>query len=55
MLDLEGARMVAHRHPTTGGYAERVEVRRGQRLTAAAVALPALEVDELLQAASGAP
>lgn len=55
VLDLEGARMVAHRHPTTGGYAERVEVRKGQRLTAAAVALPALELDELLQAASGAP
>ena len=51
VLDLAGRQMIVHRQPTDDRYAERFELAVGQRLTAAAVALPALELDELLRAA----
>jgi len=51
VLDLAGRRMLVHRQATKSGYAERFEVAAGLRLTAEAVALPALELDELLHAA----
>jgi Uma2 family endonuclease len=51
VLDLEAARMVVHRHPTNEGYAERFELGDGQRLTAAALDLPPLEIDALLRVA----
>ena len=51
VLDLAGRRILVHRQATKSGYTERFELAAGQRLTAAAVALPTLELDELLHAA----
>jgi len=53
VFDLDAGRIVVHRHPTTSGYAERFEVARGQRLDAAAVSVPTLAVDQLLEAVEG--
>ncbi len=51
VLDLAGGRMLVHRQATENGFAERFELAAGQRLTAAAVPLHTLELDELLRAA----
>jgi len=53
VLDLAGRRMLVHRKATKSGYTERFELAAGQRLTAEAVALPTLELNELLHAADG--
>lgn len=53
VVDLAGRRMLVHRHATTSGYTEHFELAAGQRLTAEAVVLPTLELNELLRAASG--
>jgi Uma2 family endonuclease len=51
VLDLDGRRMIVHRRPAPDGYGERFEVGPGQALAAERGALPAIELDELLQAA----
>ncbi len=51
VVDLDGRRVVVHRDPAPDGYATRLDVSGGDRITARAVALPELEVDELLRAA----
>ncbi len=51
VLDLAGRRMLVHRRATEDGYAERLELAAGQQLTATAVVLPTLELDDLLRAA----
>jgi Uma2 family endonuclease len=51
VVDLAGRRIVVHRGPTEDGYAERSEVTPGGRLTAAALGLPPLDLEELLRAA----
>lgn len=51
VLDLVRRQMLVHRQRTEDGYAERFELSAGQRLTAAAVALPMLELDDPLRAA----
>jgi Uma2 family endonuclease len=53
VLDLDGRRLVVHRGPTGDSYAERFDVTARERLTAAAVPLPPLDLDELLHAAEG--
>jgi Uma2 family endonuclease len=53
VADLDGARVVVHRDPRPDGYAQRVELSTGDRLTAGSVRLPALDIAELLRAADG--
>jgi hypothetical protein len=53
VLDLDGRRMVVHRGPRAGGYAERDERSAGERVDATSVVLPELDLGELLQAIAG--
>jgi Uma2 family endonuclease len=51
VVDIAGGRVVVHRGPRDGGYADVAEVRTGGRVVAPA-GLPGLTVDELLRAAA---
>jgi Uma2 family endonuclease len=51
VVDLDGERIVVHRQPRDDGYAEIEERAAGATLQAASVALPALDVGELLGSA----
>ena len=53
VFDLDGGRVVVHRDPQGSDYAVREAVGADSRLTARSVALPALDVGELLRAAEG--
>lgn len=53
VLDLDAGRMVVHRAPGDGGYADLTEVYAGQWPEAASLALPPLDLAELLRAAEG--
>jgi hypothetical protein len=48
---LEGRRIVVHRERSAGDWTQRLEVSGPQRLTATAVALPPLDVGDVLTAA----
>jgi Uma2 family endonuclease len=50
VLDLDGRRMVVHGLPRAEGYAERDELTAGDRVSAAALPLPALDLGRLLDA-----
>ncbi len=54
VLDVHGGRLIVQRKPTTDGYAERREYAAGDIVSATAVALPPLALDELLAAAGPA-
>jgi Uma2 family endonuclease len=53
VVDLDGGRVVVHRDPRPDGYGHRHELSGGDRLAASSVALPQLDVGELLRAAGG--
>jgi len=53
VIDVDGRRLVVHRSPGLDGYGEIVEVAADEQLAARSVALPALDVGELLRAADG--
>ena len=52
VIDLAGQRIVVHRTPGADGYGVRDELGASDRLQATSVALPALDIAELLAAAS---
>jgi Uma2 family endonuclease len=52
VVDLDHQRLVVHRGPRDNGYAEIAEIGEDGRLAASAVALPELDVGELLRAAA---
>lgn len=51
VVDIEGRRVVRHRHPGPQGYGAVDELREGDRLVASTLELPALDVRDLLAAA----
>jgi hypothetical protein len=51
VVNLDGERVLVHRDPRADGYADRRELSADDRLSAASVALPELDVGELLRAA----
>lgn len=53
VYDVGGRRVVVHRIPRDGGYAEVVELRAGSRIVGAPAGLPELAVDDLLRATGG--
>jgi Uma2 family endonuclease len=53
VVDIDRRRVVVHRGPRGAGYDEIVEVADDGRVAAADVALPELDVGELLRAAAG--
>jgi len=53
VLDIEGRRLVVHTDPQADGYAKRREYGANERVTATALALPELDLGELLRAAHG--
>jgi Uma2 family endonuclease len=50
VLDLDVRRLIAHRHPSSRGYAERVDIDANAVLLAQAVRLPALALADVLAA-----
>jgi Uma2 family endonuclease len=48
VLDLRGERLVVHRDPTTAGYANVVELKRGDSIAPLAFPNVTLSVDEIL-------
>jgi Uma2 family endonuclease len=51
VLDLRGRRVVVHREPAVDGYARRFELTERDQLSARALALPALDLGNVFQAA----
>lgn len=50
VFDIGARRLVAHRSPSSEGYAERVELGAGERIARPPAGLPELVIDELLHA-----
>lgn len=53
VVDVDGGRVVVHRDPRPDGYADQLELSADDRIAAGSLALPELDIAELLRAADG--